>query len=134
MIIIKTISSFFKSVAAFFVDWKESTKYEIKLAKEHFNVMIERKKNSDCMLDLVREYHKEYKYEIAVCHKRYNHGAWIILYRGDEYKSAVRIYNRLWSKLNHMSGKNIILKCIRSGNTYKWSDEPAIYSWDDENG
>lgn len=129
MILLKTIGSFLKSIGAFFVDLKDSAIFGIKLEKEHFNVLIERKKNSDCMLDLTREYYKEYKYEIAVCHKRYNHGAWIILYRGNEYKKATKIYNRLWVKLNHMSGKNVMLKCIRSGNTYKWSDEPAHYCW-----
>lgn len=41
------------------------------------------------------------------------------------------MFNRLWLKLKHIDRK-VLLKCIASGVTYQWSDEPAIYYWDSE--
>lgn len=127
MMFLKVIHSFFLSVRGLFRDIKS----DIKTSKEHFTVNIKQNKAKDYLLDLTREYHKEYKYEIAVCHKRYNEGAWIILYRGNDYKKSVKMFNRLWLKLKHIDRK-VLLKCIASGVTYQWSDEPAIYYWDSE--
>ena len=103
------------------------------MAKTHFAITIMQRIHFDYWLRMIKVYDKDYKYEIAVAHKKYNHGCWIILYRGIDKQEAKKVFS---SKLRRISSltRASTLQDIVSKRTYSWAYNPPIYSWEKKNG
>ena len=103
-----------------------SIKFNLRMAKQHFTIEVKRVKTNTFLLSMTKVFDCDYKYEIAIAHKRYNHGGWVILYRGNDKHMAMNEFDRQYNRVSKFTNRSR-LRDVVSKNTYTWSYKSPFY-------